>query len=98
MDAPEATDDARPEAGANLVNRAARIGAILFALCLIYVLSLGPAVAVFEWAGAEEAHPAAARAARIIYAPLEYLHGHTPLKEPLDLYAGWWGRLGKRLR
>ena len=52
---------------------------------LLYVLSMGPAVAV---AGKNQSNEAAIRA---VYAPVIWLHHHTALAKPLEMYAKLWG-------
>ena len=51
----------------------------------LYVLSIGPVVALVEktGVGGEEA--------RVFYAPVIWLHDNTPLEKPLEAYAELWG-------
>jgi hypothetical protein len=93
MDAPETTDDARVEAGANLVLRTGRIAAILFALCLLYILSIGPVSWLILVLGVDELHPTIGRLYEGFYAPVIYLGINTPLKGPFDWYCGLWVEL-----
>ena len=58
---------------------------LLMLVPLLYVLSMGPVVAIV---GKNQANVATIRA---IYGPVIWLHEHTPLKEPLELYAHMWG-------
>jgi hypothetical protein len=57
---------------------------VLFVPCL-YVLSMGPVVAV---AGKNQDNVPTIRA---VYGPVIWLHEHTPLKKPLETYAKMWG-------
>ena len=57
----------------------------LFALVLIYVLSVGP-VALY----CEKMH-SDAPAVRQFYLPLIWLHDHTVLRRPLEMYLELWG-------
>lgn len=52
---------------------------------LVYVLSIGPVVAVANKAGYD------LEALAGFYAPVVWLHDHTALKEPLEWYADLWG-------
>jgi hypothetical protein len=90
MDAPDTTSDAREVARANLVNRIARIAIIIVVLCLIYVLSVGPVVGLAVFLGVEQFHPNVALLFNGFYAPVYYLGGDGPLREPLRLYLNWW--------
>ena len=56
---------------------------LLLVPCL-YVLSIGPVVAV---AGKNQAKVATIH----VYGPVIWLHNKTPLKKPLELYAKMWG-------
>lgn len=58
---------------------------ILFVIPLVYVLSMGPVAA------ASQKTPSSVSAVRQFYFPLIWLHDHTILKKPLELYAGLWG-------
>jgi hypothetical protein len=112
MATPETTDDARAESRGKLANRAVRVPAILLLLCALYVLSIGPAVAICTWANLAPAwtgpvprawvgpatHPGVGRALDTFYAPVVYLYRSTPLKEPIERYIDWWEALGERLR
>jgi hypothetical protein len=97
MDTPGMTDEAREGVRANRAGSTARVAAILFALCLVYILSIGPVAGILAWLGIGT-NPRVEACAEIFYAPHKYLHDHTPLKEPLDQYIMWWIRLGARLR
>lgn len=61
------------------------VGVILLLLPCLYVLSMGPVVAV---AGKNPAHEPTIRA---VYGPVIWLHHNTPLKKPLEMYAKLWG-------
>ena len=60
------------------------VGAIILAP-LLYVLSVGPAVWVAR------SNPALVPLVRAAYAPVTWLHDHTPLKRPLEEYVQRWG-------
>jgi hypothetical protein len=51
---------------------------------LLYVLSIGPA----GWLEKEGYLP---RSVRSVYAPVIWLHDHTPLEKPLEWYGNLWG-------
>lgn len=56
------------------------------ALLLVYVLSIGPAALLFKHCNVDTSY-----AARF-YTPIFWMHDHTPLKRPLELYVeGWTG-------
>jgi hypothetical protein len=59
--------------------------AIVFAILVLYVLSVGPVGAVVEHSGRGQ------EVASIFYAPLTWLHQNTVLKRPLEEYARLWG-------
>ena len=63
------------------------VASLLFVLLLpfLYVLSIGPVVAISEKTG--RGH----HAVEVVYAPVIWLHEHTFLKEPLERYAEVWG-------
>jgi hypothetical protein len=70
--------------------RAARdvVLATLFAAAffpLLYVLSIGPVAFAVEKLNWDKA------ATKKFYAPVIWLHDHTPLKRPLELYLGLFG-------
>jgi hypothetical protein len=71
--------------GAGTLWLAAAMALVLFFLPGIYVLSIGPVVAVVERADAGR------EVVQVIYAPVIWLHDHTALKEPLEAYARLWG-------
>jgi hypothetical protein len=87
------TGDARPEPRVNRRRRAARIAVVLFVLCLIYILSIGPFVALIVATGTWD-NPHVGTFATVFYAPLYYVSYWTHLKGPLKLYAYWWAELG----
>jgi hypothetical protein len=97
MDAAETTDDGRAKARANWTGRAVRVAAILFALCVPYVLSVGPVIGALRWARIDQFDPAVA-GVFVFYAPVIYLHDHTPLQGPLDQYVDCCERVVDRLR
>jgi hypothetical protein len=69
---------------ANIWPLAAVLLMLLFAP-VFYVLSIGPVVAMVQQTG--QSHDAV----EAIYAPVIWLHDHTPLKEPLERYGELWG-------
>jgi hypothetical protein len=54
-------------------------------LPVIYVLSLGPACLIVKH------NRALGDSLAIIYYPVGWLHDHTPLKRPLEMYVHFWG-------
>lgn len=77
--------------------KAARVAVILLALCLMYVLSIGPASGIIVWTGISPSGPVGS-CVRVFYWPIECLHDHALLKGPFVRYVAWWERLGQRLR
>jgi hypothetical protein len=71
------------------VNRPGHSGGTLawfiLAAPLLYILSVGPVAAIWIKFKLPEAP------LETFYAPLIWLHGHTPLKEPLEWYVELWG-------
>jgi hypothetical protein len=61
MITPETTDDARAKAGGKLAKMAALIAAILFAVPVLYALSIGPVQAMAVWGWIDDESPAGAR-------------------------------------
>ncbi len=59
----------------------------LFAVPLLYVLSIGPAAVLIIPAQDQRI----VRVFERIYAPVIWLHDHTLLKEPLEAYVESWG-------
>ena len=53
-------------------------------LAVLYVLSIGPVVAITK------SNPATVATVQAIYYPVRWLHEHTPLKRPLEVYASFW--------
>ena len=64
------------------------VGILVLGLPLLYVLSTGPVI-LFE----EKSHGVVVSVNFVLsfYAPLVWLHEHTFLKVPLDLYLSLWG-------
>ena len=62
---------------------------LALAIPLLYVLSCGPAIFLIEKTHANS------DAFEKIYAPLVWLHDHTPMKKPLEVYAEFWQRLAR---
>ena len=59
--------------------------AMSFMLTCLYVLSAGPVINFSEQANI------ARRPVRIVYSPLIWVHKHTPLLKPLELYSRYFG-------
>lgn len=59
--------------------------ALSLMLTLFYVLSVGPIAAVSSRTGVGE------KVVGTVYAPIAWLHKHTPLRKPLRWYATLWG-------
>jgi hypothetical protein len=97
MDSSETTNEARKIARANSASRASRVVAIAFAVCLIYGLSIGPAVWVITLMGLEDSE-ATYRVYYVFYAPVIYLVEYTPLKGPIDGYVDWWLEMSRRIK
>jgi hypothetical protein len=51
---------------------------------LLYTLSIGPAVRIIDETGRGE------ETAKILYAPVIWMHKKTPLKRSIEWYVGWW--------
>ena len=49
------------------------------------ILSVGPAVRLADHAGAS-----VTQALELVYSPLIWAHGHTPLRRPLEFYLRLW--------
>lgn len=65
---------------------AASVVALVMALVpLCYVLSLGPVAKAIDLLGVSR------EPAKAFYAPVIWLHDHTPLRRPLELYLSAWG-------
>ena len=60
----------------------------LFALPILYVLSVGPVAKGIELATGNKAPP---QWARDFYSPLRWVHANTPLAKPLEWYGALWG-------
>jgi hypothetical protein len=58
---------------------------LLIALPLLYVLSVGP---VALYVQKTSTNP---EALREFYRPVVWLHDHTPLEKPLEMYTKLWG-------
>ena len=59
--------------------------ACLFALVLVYILSMGPVALCCEKMHGEPI------ALRQFYLPVIWLHEHTVLRRPLEMYLELWG-------
>jgi hypothetical protein len=62
------------------------LGTLLIALPFFYLLSIGPVAAITS--GMDRSN---LEFAEKFYAPVIWLHDHTPLKEPLEYYVMFWG-------
>jgi hypothetical protein len=54
-------------------------------LAVLYILSIGPVVAITK------SNPGTVTTVQAIYYPVRWLHEHTPLKRPIEVYASFWG-------
>ncbi|MBL8922433.1 MAG: hypothetical protein JNJ54_26510 [Myxococcaceae bacterium] len=61
------------------------MAAVLVLLPLVYLLSIGPVAKTIDALGLSRGP------AKQFYAPLIWLHDHTPLRRPLELYLSAWG-------
>ena len=61
------------------------VGAIL----LLYVLSTGPVVLLYDKKLIQPGSPGL-RAVQIVYWPLDWVCGETPLRKPLGMYWHFW--------
>lgn len=61
------------------------VAAIAVILPVLYVLSMGPVAKVIDRFGLDR------EPARTFYRPVIWLHDHTVLRRPLELYLGVWG-------
>jgi hypothetical protein len=94
MDTPETTDDGRGEAKATMGRWALRIAATLLILCALYVLSIGPAVAIAERIKFYECDSLES-AIWIAYMPVTYLLAIMPPDGPHVRYVEWWASIGR---
>jgi len=60
--------------------------AVALLMPILYVLSMGPVVALVEKTGGR-----GREASRTFYAPVIWLHDNTFLKKPLEYYGELWG-------
>ena len=97
MDTPNTTSDARGPAEANPRANVPRVIAILLALCLLYILSIGPAAGLLTFSHLAGGFTTM-RLFGDIHRPVMFLGESTPLGEPLEWYIVWWLELGQRLR
>lgn len=68
--------------------RGAVAAVLLFAMVpILYVVLLGPAVRYYD-----DLPRPVQFGLEVVYWPLEWLHGKTPLMKPLDDYVEWWTR------
>lgn len=75
-----------PSRTSGITSALAATFAVLVALPLLYVLSVGPvAMCVERFA------PNMRRPVQAFYLPLRWLHDATPLREPLNWYVGLFG-------
>jgi len=61
--------------------------ALLLILLVLYLLSVGPAVAIARRTGKGMA------VVNVVYAPIEWLHNNTPLRNPTESYVNFWDRI-----
>ena len=69
----------------NQSHSAATLALVLILVPAMYVLSVGPVVAIVRKLNMGET------AMQYVYAPVFWLHDHTVLKEPLEAYSHLWG-------
>ncbi|WP_395742642.1 hypothetical protein [Prosthecobacter sp.] len=67
--------------------------ALIMALPLCYVLSIGPAGYLLE---KFHAPPTWRPYVLTVYKPVIWLHDNTSLKEPIEVYVRWWSDLTRR--
>jgi hypothetical protein len=67
--------------------------ALIVALPLVYLLSIGPVAFICEKTSSTTSIRNTALA---VYAPIIWLHDHTPMKMPLEEYVNWWERLARK--
>lgn len=67
--------------------------ALMVALPLVYLLSIGPVAFVCEKTSSTTSIRNTVLA---VYAPIIWLHDHTPMKMPLENYVNWWERLARK--
>ncbi len=67
--------------------------AVLLVLPLVYLLSFGPVGFLLE-----KFHAPMSMRPYVLafYRPVIWLHDNTPLKQPIEAYARWWGELDGR--
>jgi len=73
----------RPQVGRG--GGASAVIAVVIVVPVLYVLSIGPA------AGLARRFGVAKGPLTTLYAPVIWLHDHTPLKRPLEWYVDLWG-------
>jgi len=59
-------------------------------LPVIYMLSIGPVIFAVEKLHAKSSMQ---KPVMTFYAPMSWLHDHTALKQPIERYVHWWGKL-----
>lgn len=62
----------------------------LLMLPVIYVLSIGPVIFAVEKLHAKASMQ---KPVMTFYTPIVWLHDHTALKQPIERYVDWWGKL-----
>lgn len=66
------------------VKRSSVVIAAVVAIPLLYLLSIGPAVAI------SEKFPSSGPTMRRVYLPIIWLHHHTVLRGPIEAYLELW--------
>lgn len=61
------------------------VALLIGVLPLLYVFSIGPVAKTVDLLGLPR------EPAKAFYAPVIWLHDHTPLKKPLEWYLAVWG-------
>lgn len=68
-------------------SHAGRLSVVIVGALLLYVLSIGPVVAIVAKSGLPHAW---VKPMEILYAPLIWVCEHTRLRVPMEHYVGWW--------
>jgi hypothetical protein len=81
------------DAGAKASRWLVWIAFTLVAVCLFYLLSVGPVMAIMEWTGANSEH-ARGQCDCVYHKPLMNLHDNCDvLRGPIEDYIAWWDGL-----
>ncbi|MDB6005505.1 MAG: hypothetical protein JWR15_2492 [Prosthecobacter sp.] len=80
----------------NRSSKTAAIVALLVALPLLYVLSVGPVGMLFEESTWFRRRPRLKNAMAIVYSPLKPLFTHESLGPLFQRYLSWWDELARK--